>query len=407
MTVLFALAILSILIGLGYYVYLLVTPKKNTIKKETQCEEDPSIAILIPARNESLVIEGLLNSIEKQTIDIPSSHVYVIVESLDDPTVEIVKKHHMQYFVRKKLHLKTKGYALAELIEELENQKKYYDAYFIFDADNVLDKDFIKYMLEDYQDGYAVSTGYRTFKNTNHYFPISAGLTFFMINEIRNRSALKKQGNLILSGTGYYIHGKYIKEWKTFPFHSLTEDYESSLYYALHGISTHYQDKAIFYDEQPDNYRKSITQRSRWIKGYLQNWLAYRPMIKQKRKENPINPRSLLEMQIGITPALYIVFGLLLLIVLVLLSTGITSSLQLAIYLLFFFGIIYLSLVLLTAILLWMVAKQIKISPRVYFATLLYHPIFLISYLHAFVIAIAKKDLGWDAITHTEKKISE
>ena len=95
MTVLFALAILSILIGLGYYVYLLVTPKKNTIKKETQCEEDPSIAILIPARNESLVIEGLLNSIEKQTIDIPSSHVYVIVESLDDPTVEIVKKHHM------------------------------------------------------------------------------------------------------------------------------------------------------------------------------------------------------------------------------------------------------------------------------------------------------------------------
>ena len=262
-------------------------------------------------------------------------------------------------------------------------------------------------MLEDYQDGYAVSTGYRTFKNTNHYFPISAGLTFFMINEIRNRSALKKQGNLILSGTGYYIHGKYIKEWKTFPFHSLTEDYESSLYYALHGISTHYQDKAIFYDEQPDNYRKSITQRSRWIKGYLQNWLAYRLMIKQKRKENPINPRSLLEMQIGITPALYIVFGLLLLIVLVLLSTGITSSLQLAIYLLFFFGIIYLSLVLLTAILLWMVAKQIKISPRVYFATLLYHPIFLISYLHAFVIAIAKKDLGWDAITHTEKKISE
>ena len=38
MTVLFALAILSISIGLGYYVYLLVTPKKNTIKKETQCE---------------------------------------------------------------------------------------------------------------------------------------------------------------------------------------------------------------------------------------------------------------------------------------------------------------------------------------------------------------------------------
>ena len=400
----YAIAILSIVAGLCYYIYLLITPKKNQIEKEKERKKDPEIAILIPARNESLVIEDLLDSIEKQTSKINNKNVYIIVESEEDPTVEIAKKHQMQYFVRKKLNLKTKGYALAELLEDLEEKQTYYDLYFIFDADNVLDKNFIKYMLEDYHAGYAISTGYRTFKNTNHYFPISAGLTFFMINEIRNRSALKKKGNLILSGTGYYIHGKYIQEWKTFPFHSLTEDYESSLYYALHGISTHYQNKAIFYDEQPENYKKSITQRSRWIKGYLENWLNYRPKLKKKLKEKPINPRSLLEMYIGITPALYIVFGLILLSILVLISTSFSSSWQLAIYLLFFFGIIYLSLVLLTAILLWMVSKQIKISAKVYFGTLFYHPIFIISYLHAFIRAITKRNLGWDTITHTTKK---
>lgn len=403
----YSIALLSIIVGLCYYVYLLFTPKKNLLQKEENLKENPRIAVLIPARNESLVIEELLKSIENQSHKINSQDVYVIVENENDPTVKMVQNHKMSYFVRKKLHLKTKGYALAEMLEDLEKKKNFYDIYFIFDADNVLDEYFIEYMLEDYHEGYAISTGYRTFKNTNHYFPICAGLTFFMINEIRNRSALKQNGNLILSGTGYYIHGKYIKEWGTFPFHSLTEDYESSLYYALHGISTHYQNKAVFYDEQPENYKKSITQRSRWIKGYLQNWLEYRPILKKKLKEKPINPRSLIEMQIGITPALYIVFGLVLLIILVFLSTSFSSSWQLVVYLLCFVGIIYLSLVLLTAILLYMVSKQLKLTPKVYFESLLYHPIFIISYLHAFVIAIAKKNLGWDTITHTAKKTSK
>ena len=403
MTILFGMAILAILIGLGYYIYLLCTPKENQMKKETDIKEKPEIAILIPARNESLVIEDLLKSIVEQSYSVDPKDVYVIVESSDDPTVELVKKYKMSYFVRKKLNLKTKGYALAELAEDLDQKHKYYDIYFIFDADNVLDPDFIKYMLLDYQAGYAVSTGYRALKNPNHYFPVSAGLTFFMINEIRNRGALKKNGSLILSGTGYYIHGKYIKKWRTFPFHSLTEDYESSLYYALHGISTHYQDQAIFYDEQPDTYHKSIVQRSRWIKGYLQNWLQYIPKLKAKCKENPLNKRSLLELRIGITPALYIVFGMLFLLILVILSTSISLSWRLAIYFCFFLGIIYLCLVLLTAILLWMASKQMRLSGKVFLQVLFYHPIFILSYIHAFFVAMLKRDLGWQEITHTKR----
>ena len=168
----YSIALLSIIVGLCYYAYLMLTSKKNRLQKEEIVKEKPQIAILIPARNESLVIEELVKSIEKQTYKVNPQDVYVIVESENDPTVEIVKKHKVSYFVRKKLQLKTKGYALAEMVEDLKSQKKDYDLYFIFDADNVLDKDFIKYMLEDYHNGYAISTGYRTFKNTNHYFPI-------------------------------------------------------------------------------------------------------------------------------------------------------------------------------------------------------------------------------------------
>ena len=51
-------------------------------------------AILIPARDESRVIEELLNSILNQTRKINSDDVYVIVEEESDKTVELVKLYH-------------------------------------------------------------------------------------------------------------------------------------------------------------------------------------------------------------------------------------------------------------------------------------------------------------------------
>ena len=375
-----------------------LSANKNKIHLETKRVKNPKIAILIPARDESKVIEPLLKSILDQSISIPPEHVYIIVEKETDPTIAIAKKYHMQYFIRQKLDLKTKGYALQELIEDLEKKKEYYDLYFILDADNILDKDFIRYMLEDYQAGYAISTGYRALKNRNHYFPISAGLTFYFINEIRNRNASKKNGSMLLSGTGYYIHGEYIKKWQTFPFHSLTEDYESSLYYALNNISTHYQPQAIFYDEQPENYRKSIVQRSRWIKGYFKNYLAYQKLFKEKLRKHPENKGAIIGMRIGVLPALCIVLGLLLL-----LGVNITNAHSFFVLIAF----IYLVLVIVTAYILALVSKSLQLNKKLYLQVLFYHPIFLISYVHAFLRAIIKRNLNWEVIKHETTEYEE
>ena len=227
----YVLAILFFIFGIYFYMKIYFYRKKNILNLEEERKKNPKIAILIPAKNESKVIESLLVSIESQTTKVENQNVFVIVENSQDKTIEIVKKHQMSYFIRKKCNLKTKGYALQELIEDLEEKKLYFDCYFLFDADNILEQDYIEKMLLDYQKGYTISTGYRALKNKNHYFPICAGLTFFLINELRNKKSLVNKGNIILSGTGYYIHGRLIREWKTFPFHSLTEDYESSLYY--------------------------------------------------------------------------------------------------------------------------------------------------------------------------------
>lgn len=376
------------LLGLFLSTLVSILLKKDEPLKKKVRNVPERIVILIPARNESKVIESLLISIENQSSSILKD-VYVIVEDEHDKTVDIVKKHHMNYFVRQNLELKTKGYALQEMIEYLHHQNKTYDMYFIFDADNILDKDYLKYMIADYLNGYDISTGYRALKNTKSYFPICAGLTFTFINGFRNQ-----KGSKILSGTGYYISGEYIQKWQTFPFHSLTEDYESSLYYTLENISVHYNEKAKFYDEQPEDYQKSIKQRSRWIKGYFQNYFYYHKLLKAKLKENPSNKGEITQMYLGIIPYLCYLFGFVFLIIYL---TGFKSIifLPLLLYFIFFLCTIYN---------LYLFQKETKLSKKLYFQVLFYHPIFMFSYLHAFLRCLIHPSLGWEEIKHEKNK---
>ena len=185
-----------------------------------------NFCILIPARDESKVIEDLLKSIKEQTKKVNMKDVYVIVESNLDPTVSIALNYQASIFIRKHLNLKRKGYALDECIKDILAKGKKYDAYFILDADNVLDKDFLKEMEKSYQEGYDIASGYRNLKNGNDSI-ISAcsGITFAFLNSNGNETKSKQSRNITLSGTGLYISGDIVNKWASFPFHSLTEDY--------------------------------------------------------------------------------------------------------------------------------------------------------------------------------------
>ena len=162
-----------------------MTRNNNSTKKSDTVTN--KYCILIPARNESQVIEQLLISIEKQTKKINSKDVYIIVESKEDPTVEIVKKHNMNIVYRKDLTKKRKGYALDDAIKEILSKNKKYDAYFIFDADNILDKNYIKEMINSIEEGYDIGISYRNTKNSSTLVAASSALTFSMINTIGNQ----------------------------------------------------------------------------------------------------------------------------------------------------------------------------------------------------------------------------
>ena len=347
MTVL-GLGLFFLVITLVLELILFITRKDNTLKLNKNIKKEPRICVIIPARDEAKVIDGLLESITMQSYKIDNENVYIIVESDKDKSINIAKSKQMRYFVRKELDKKTKGYAIDELIKYLDRMKEYYDLYFIFDADNVLHKDFILNALDDYY-------------------------------------------------KGYFIEGSIIKDFKRFPFCSLTEDYESSLYYTLEGIATSYNKKAIFYDEQPTSYKVSIKQRARWIKGYFNNYFKYRKRLINKLKDKPLNKGSLIEMAMGVLPLITFIISILNFLI-----YSIFISIKLFLIELF---IIYLALVILSIVVILKNRKHILAAKKVIFKTIFYHPIFLISYIHAFLKMVFTKNMGWDKIEHTKSSL--
>lgn len=364
-------------------------PKKYNNKKR--------YCILIPARYESKVINNLLLSITKQTTKINPKDIYIIVESIKDKTVDIAKQYNMNIILRENLSLKRKGYALNDAVTYILKKQIHYDAYFIFDADNILDKDFIKNMEKSLNEGYDIAIGYRNTKNSNTLVSASSALTFSMINTMLNERKNKYHNNLTISGTGYYIKGSIIEEWNSFPFHSLTEDYELTLYAILNNLTTTYNKKAIFYDEQPDNFNISLKQRTRWVKGYFEARKKYINKISKSETKNDPNFASKVNAFLGVTPYIYIIIGLLIILVNILITKGITSFLC---YLTIFLLLIYILLALFTIIMLKKEKNSLNISKSMKIKVIFYNPIFMFSYIICLLRTIFIKDIKWDKIDH-------
>lgn len=376
----------------GLFLLIIKSTQKRDINLSIKDNKETKFSILIPARYESKVIENLLISLNKQTVKVNPKDVFVIIESLEDKTYEIVKKYHMNIILRKKLDLKRKGYALEEAFNYIKEKNKIYDLYFIFDADNILDKNFIKEMLITYKSGYDIACGYRVIKNKKlNIYSISSILTFSLLNNISNQNKIKKNLNVILSGTGFYFSKEVIKDG--YNFHSLTEDYELSLYSILNNYSSTYNNKAIYYDEQPEDYKTTVNQRIRWIKGYLEARKKYMKSFKNNLFVKHFNKASIIYEYIGMKPYIFMLFSILYFVIYNIIKFKFF-------YILFVIMFIYFILMIITIVLLKKEKFNLKLNFKEKILVIFYNPFFILSYILCFFKAICTKNVEWKRIDH-------
>lgn len=414
------ISIFIIIIGLIFLFIEQIISKKNNNHPTKKNKTTMKFACLIPARDESKIIENLFKSIENQTLKPNMEDVYVIVESLEDETCNIAKKYGITVLVRTNLNLKRKGYALDEGIKQILAKKKKYDAYFIFDADNILDKNFFYEMNKSYQEGYDIVIGYRNTKNGNkNVIAAASTLTFSMINTVGNIASNKTTGNVTISGTGFFIRGEFIELWQGYPFTSLTEDYELTLYSVLNQMTSFYNTKAEFYDEQPTTFKQSFNQRVRWIKGYFEARKLYIKKLKQelvkeklkKKKENENKTRknygSLFGCVLGVIPFIIIIVGLITYFILSIINMIVYPNLisKILLRLGLVILIIYIILLLFTIYMLKLEGKKLNLTKKAKIKAVLFNPIFLMTYLPCAIKALFTKEVSWVKIEHKENKI--
>ena len=230
-------------------------------------------AALICARNEESVIGELISSLRAQDYPAELLDIYVLADNSTDATARVARQAGAIAFERFNPYQVGKGYALNELFSQIRSRRPLsdYDAFLVFDADNIVDSHFVSAMDRTFAQGYDVLTSYRNSKNFASSW-VSAGYSIWFLREARflNYPRMKLHTNCAISGTGFLVSSKIIEENGGWPYHLLTEDIQFSTVCATKGWRIGYCDDAILYDEQPVTFSQSWRQRMRWAKGFYQ-----------------------------------------------------------------------------------------------------------------------------------------
>ena len=261
----FAVVLLFTLLYLYQGFYVVVGLVRRRWKETHQPEKLHRFAVVVSARNEEEVIGELLDSLNKQNYPKELLDLYVVADNCTDDTAGVARKAGAFVYERFDQQKKGKGYAMDYLFHRLEEEgKDVYDGYFIFDADNLVDPNFVAEMNRTFDKGYDAITCYRNSKNFGDNW-ISAGYSIWFLREARflNFPRTLLGTNCHVSGTGFLVSSKVIRDNGGWPFHLLTEDIQFSVDCAIQGRKIGYCDTAVVYDEQPTTFRQSWDQRLR------------------------------------------------------------------------------------------------------------------------------------------------
>ncbi len=230
-------------------------------------------AVLIAARNEEAVITRLIESIRHQNYPSRLIKIFVVADNCTDNTAEAARRAGAVVWERFNRRKIGKGYALAFLLEQIERAYpgKPFDGYFVFDADNLLDENYISEMNKCFSQGHRIITSCRNSKNYgSNWISAGYGLWFLRESQYVNRSRALLGTSCTVTGTGYLFHREILEQAGGWKYFLLTEDIEFSVHNIIKGEKIAYCESAVFFDEQPTRFSQSWYQRMRWTKGSIQ-----------------------------------------------------------------------------------------------------------------------------------------
>ena len=253
---------IQIIVGIFTIYYTVIALFGMWHRKETNLAAPKSrFAIVVPAHNEAMVLGDLLDNLRILKYPKELYDVFVIADNCTDNTADIARAHGAHVFERENKELVGKGYAMDWVFPKIFALDKKYDAFCVFDSDNLVHLDFLAVMNNRLLKGQKVLQGYLSAKNpTDTWVSGTFAIAFWTINHL-------------------WHLGKYNMGLSSCLCDCLTEDMEFAMKCLSHGIRTCWVHDAIIYDEKPLSFMASCRQRKRWAQGQFDCSERYIPIL--------------------------------------------------------------------------------------------------------------------------------
>ncbi len=106
--------------------------------------------------------------------------IFVIADNCDDNTAKAAEDAGALVYVRNVPELRGKGHALEWMFDKLYKMDEQYDYISVFDADNLVDKNYLKAMNERANQGFKVVQGFLDSKNPYDFLDYGSLFILFL-----------------------------------------------------------------------------------------------------------------------------------------------------------------------------------------------------------------------------------
>ena len=388
----------------------LIIPLVKKLKKHPDAE--PSrIAVLIAAKNEEAVIGDLIASIKDADYPEELIEIFVCADNCTDRTAEAAREHGACVYERSNREQIGKGYVLDFLLKRIDRDfgEDAFDAFVVFDADNLVDPQYFTEVNRVFAAGYDVVTCYRNSKNYgDNWLSAGSGLWFIRESRYLNGSRMRIGACPQVSGTGFLFSNSLKKELGGWPYHTMTEDYEFTCDSVIRGRKFAYCEDAVFYDEQTSSFSQSFNQRLRWCKGGIQSFRKYgKELLPALFSKNFV---AAYDMLMSVAPAYAIAVlttTVNMIFIFWLTAFGGVSLLEAITPMLIMIAAVYIVVFINALVPTLSEWKRIKAKNYKKILYMFTFPVYMVTFIPACIVALCKKNVVWKKIDHGNKKNRE
>lgn len=223
------------------------------------------VAVLIPAYKEDEVITGVAEQALEQSYPADLYDVVVIADSLKPNTLERLRALPIKV-IEVSFQKSTKVKALNRAMQILGDE---HDCALVLDADNVMERDFLRRMNNLFEAGYRAIQARRDPKNENTSMAFLDGLSETINNFIYRQGNVALGWSASLNGSGMMFDYAIFKRTMADMDSIGGFDRELELRLLALGVKVYFARNIVVFDEKVANQQVFEHQRKRWISSHF------------------------------------------------------------------------------------------------------------------------------------------